>query len=117
MTVLDMVFKARMTAQQKAASDTDKTGYHASLFGHPTSPPGKKALTDLANKFSTDVKTEDALTSSNFTPALIDRRLSLLHYHGHVTFLEGDPKNHGLELDDRRFTLRDVFDLAPSPST
>ncbi|KAI4175384.1 MAG: hypothetical protein LQ346_008084, partial [Caloplaca aetnensis] len=43
--------------------------------------------------------------------------LSLLHYHGHVTFQEGDPTDHGLELDDRRFTLRDVFDLAPLPNS
>ena len=36
-----------------------------------------------------------------------------MHYHSHVTFNETDPLDHGLEPDDRRFNLREVFDLAP----
>lgn len=48
--------------------------------------------------------------------ALRDPTLSLIHYHGHVTFDENDPTEHGLELQDRRFTLRDIIDLAPLPN-
>ena len=66
---------------------------------------------------STEARIGAESTSSIFTTAITNSGLNLLHYHGHVTFLEGDPKDHGLELDDRRFNLRDVFDLAPLSSS
>ncbi|KAL8916571.1 MAG: hypothetical protein Q9208_008442 [Pyrenodesmia sp. 3 TL-2023] len=115
LTALNVAFKARRSTERKRASDS--TPFHASLFGDPPSQLGKKALASLAKRLSTEAQTGDALTSSNFATAMVNPGLSLLHYHGHVTFEEGDPKGHGLELDDRRFTLRDVFDLAPLPSS
>lgn len=48
---------------------------------------------------------------------MVNHQLSLFHYHDHVTFQEGDPKDHGLKLEDRRFNLRDVFDPAPLPNS
>ncbi|KAL8628236.1 hypothetical protein Q9189_006052 [Teloschistes chrysophthalmus] len=72
---------------------------------------GKKALRTLAKKFSTTAQTRDASTSSNLAAALLDPHLNLLHYYGYATFEEEAAKDHGLELDDRRFTLRDIFDL------
>lgn len=121
LTVLNVVFKARKAAEQQRAKTSSNTtnnnnSIHASLFGDPPSQPGKKALASLARKLHTTAQTGDASTSSNVSAALTDPALTLLHYHGHVTFQEGDPKDHGLELDDRRFTLRDIFDLAPLPS-
>ncbi|KAL8732427.1 MAG: hypothetical protein Q9181_003962 [Wetmoreana brouardii] len=112
LTVLNLVFKKRKALEEKKASaPTNIISFDASLFGDPPSQPGKKALKSLAQMFSTSAQTGDASTSSNLATALSNANLNLLHYHGHVTFQEGDPKDHGLELDDRRFTLRDVFNL------
>ncbi|KAL8726744.1 MAG: hypothetical protein Q9166_006539 [cf. Caloplaca sp. 2 TL-2023] len=116
LTVLNVLFKTRKAAEQTRASvPTTSTvkdvTFQARLFGDPPSQPGKKALLSLAKKFDTEAQIGDALTSSNLTTALLDPNLNLLHYHGHVTFQEGDPKDHGLELDDGRFSLRDVFNL------
>ena len=113
-TVLNVVFKARKAAERQEAFN--KGAFRASLFGDPPSQPGQKALALLAKKFSTEAQIGDASTSSNFAAAMIDPGMNLLHYHGHVTFQELDPKSHGLELDDRRFTFLDVFDLAPLPN-
>ena len=115
LTVLNVVFKARKASEQQEKFDS--RAFTASLFGGPPSPIGKKALTSLAKKLSTEARIGDESTSSNFITAITNPGLNLLHYHGHATFLEGDPKDHGLELDDRRFNLRDVFDLAPLPSS
>ena len=115
LTVLHVVFKARKAAEQ--AENFLKNPFQASLFGDPPSPVGKKALKSLAKRLSSEARIGDASTSSNFTTAILNPSLNLLHYHGHVTFHEGDPKEHGLELDDRRFTLRDVFELAPLSSS
>lgn len=114
-TVLNVVFKARRAAERRESFDNST--FKASLFGEPPSQPGQEALAFLAKQLSTEAQIGDASTSSNFAAAMIDPGLNLLHYHGHVTFQEGDPKSHGLELDDRRFTLRDVFDLAPLPNS
>ncbi|KAL8700752.1 MAG: hypothetical protein Q9201_005280 [Fulgogasparrea decipioides] len=112
LTVLNVVFKKRKAAEEKKISNHANTvSSDASLFGDPPSQPGKKALQSLAQIFSTPAQIGDASTSSNVTAALSNPNLSLFHYHGHATFQEGDPKDHGLELDDRRFTLRDVFNL------
>ena len=115
LTVLNVVFKARKASEQQKTFDSG--AFTASLFGNPPSPMGKKALKNLAKKLSTKARTGDESTSSNLRAAITNPELNLLHYHGHVTFLEGDPKDQGLELDDRRFNLRDVFDLAPLPSS
>ncbi|KAL8912475.1 MAG: hypothetical protein Q9172_007494, partial [Xanthocarpia lactea] len=108
LTVLKVVYQNRKAAEQRHAPNTN---YHAALFGDPPSPAGRKALKSLATKFNTEAQIGDASTSSNLLASLTNPSLNLLHYHGHVTFQEGDPKDHGLELDDRRFSLRDVFDL------
>ena len=115
LTVLDAVFKARKRAE--AGLSFEKQAFLAALFGDPPSQPGRKVLRTLAESFSTEAQIGDASTSSNFIEAIVKPELNLLHYHGHVTFREGDPKDHGLELDDRRFNLRDVFDLAPLPNS
>ena len=115
LTVLDVLFKARKCSELQETFNSRV--FTASLFGDPPSPIGRKALTSLAKKLSTEPRIGDESTSSNFTTAITNPALNLLHYHGHVTFLEGDPKDHGLELDDRRFNLRDVFDLAPLSSS
>ncbi|KAL8975237.1 MAG: hypothetical protein Q9197_000540 [Variospora fuerteventurae] len=115
LTALNVAYKARRSAEQLRQSE--RIPFHASLFGDPPTQPGKKALASLAQAFRTEAQIGDASTSSNLTSALREPRLTLLHYHGHVTFQEGDPKDHGLELDDRRFTLRDIFDLAPLPNS
>ena len=115
LTVLNVVFKARKASEQQGTFDSRP--FTASLFGDPPSPIGRKALASLAKKLSTEARIGDESNSSNFTTAITNPGLNLLHYHGHVTFLEGDPKDHGLELDDRRFNLRDVFDLAPLSSS
>ncbi|KAL8977465.1 MAG: hypothetical protein Q9205_006739, partial [Flavoplaca limonia] len=115
LTALNVAYKARKATEHQRTHD--KTPFRASLFGDPPSFPGKKVLSSLAKGFHTEAQTADASTSSNLSTALLDPALALLHYHGHVTFQEGDPKDHGLELDDRRFSLRDVFDLAPLPNS
>ncbi|KAL8777868.1 MAG: hypothetical protein Q9194_002315 [Teloschistes cf. exilis] len=115
-TVLNSAFKKRKAIEATQAPDPkDSLPFRASLLGDPPSQPGKKALRTLAQKFSTSAQTGDASTSFNLTAALLDPKLNLLHYHGHATFEEGAPKDHGLELDDRRFTLRDIFDLELDP--
>lgn len=115
LTALNVAYKARRSAEQ--LRQPERIPFHASLFGDPPTQPGKKALASLAKAFRSEAQTGDASTSLNLTSALREPRLTLLHYHGHVTFQEGDPQDHGLELDDRRFTLRDIFDLAPLPNS
>ncbi|KAL8859768.1 MAG: hypothetical protein Q9178_003883 [Gyalolechia marmorata] len=110
LTVLNVVYQNRKAAEQRQTAPPT-INYHAALFGDPPSQPGRKALNSLATKFHTEAQIGDASTSSNLLASLTDPSLNLLHYHGHVTFQEGDPKDHGLELYDRRFSLRDVFDL------
>ncbi|KAL8773761.1 MAG: hypothetical protein Q9209_001529 [Squamulea sp. 1 TL-2023] len=108
LTVPNVIYQNRKTAEQKKFPAAD---YRVALFGDPPSQLGRKVLQSLATKLQTKALIGDASTSSNLTAALMDPDLRLLHYHGHVTFQEGDPKDHGLELDDRRYSLRDVFDL------
>ncbi len=116
LTVLNVVYQNRKAAEHRQTAPTT-TQYQAALFGDPPSAAGRKALKSLATKFHTEAQIGDASTSSNLLASLTNPSLNLLHYHGHVTFQEGDPKDHGLELDDRRFSLRDVFDLELITST
>ena len=115
MTVLDLAFKARRKAEE--ARLLTNTPVKPSLFCDPPSQLGIKAYKSLATKLSVTPHTGDSFTSSNLVAAIKDPDLSLLHYHSHVTFKETDPLDQGLELDDRRFNLREVFDLAPVPAS
>lgn len=111
MTVLNVVFQNRKAYEQKSLDP-----YKAAIFGHPPSEQGLKTLASTAMKFSVKPYIHDSFTVLRFETALRDPSLNLIHYHGHVTFEENAPTDHGLELQDRRFTLRDVIDLAPLPS-
>ncbi len=115
MTVLDLAFKARRKAEE--ARLLANVAFKPSLFCDPPSQLGIKAYKSLAAKLSVTPHTSDAFTSSNLVNALKDPDLSLLHYHSHATFNEIDPLNQGLELDDRHFNMREVFDLAPVPAS
>ncbi|KAL8663598.1 MAG: hypothetical protein Q9202_003786 [Teloschistes flavicans] len=115
-TVLHSVFKKRKAVEQmQASAPKDPSSSRAFVLGDPPSQAGTKALRKVAQKFSTWVRNRDYSTSSNLTEALLDPSLNLLHYHGHAIFQEGNPKDHGLELGDRHFTLRDIFDLELDP--
>ena len=111
MTVLEVVFQARKAFEEESLASNRQP--KASLFGDPPSPLGKKALNSLAKKLSVKAHIGDAFTSSQFTAAVRDPDLNLFHYHGHVTFDETAPLDQGLEFDDRRFKVSEVFDLAP----
>ena len=111
MTVLSIAYKTRKRTEE--ARDLADVAFTPSLFCDPPSRVGTKAYKSLATSLSVDPYERDSFTSSNLVAAIKDPQLSLLHYHSHVTFKETDPLDHGLELDDRRFNLREVFDLAP----
>lgn len=111
MTVLNAVFQNRKAFEQKSLNP-----YKAAIFGDPPSQRGIEALGSTAKKFSIEPHTHDSFTVQRFETAMRDPSLSLIHYNGHVNFEENAPTDHGLMLQDRRFTLRDVIDLAPLPN-
>lgn len=111
MTVLNVAFQNRKAFEMKARSP-----YKAAIFGEPPSQRGIETLASTAKKFLVEPHVHDSFSASCFEAALRDPSLSLVHYHGHVSFEEKAPTDHGLELKDRRFTLRDVIDLSPLPN-
>ena len=115
MTVLNMAFQERKSSERRAF-ESDR-GFHAAVFADPPSDAGHTAVKKVAKTFSVEPNIRDSFTSSNFTRAILDPNLDLFHYHGHVAFEETSPTDHCLILDDRPVTLRDVFALAPTPSS
>lgn len=111
MTVLSLVFQTRKETEN--ASLHAHRPFRAAVFGDAPTAQGQKSLKNVAKRLSVEPHVRDAFTSSRFREAIRAPDLDLLHYHGHVTFEETSPKDQGLELEDRRFTLRDVFALAP----
>lgn len=121
LTVLDVVFKSR-----KARNEKDKTQAaekisssaqclpRAVLFGDPPSTEGRQALLDLSQQLSVKAHTvtDNDFTTSAFQSAINIPDLDLFHYHGHASFQEDEPLDQGLEFADKRYTLREVFDLS-----
>lgn len=115
MTVLNMAFQERKSSERRAR-EIDRP-FHAAVFADPPSEAGHTAVKKVAKTFSVKGHVRDSFTSSNLVRAILDPNLDLLHYHGHVAFEETRPTDHCLLLDDRAVTLRDVFALAPTPSS
>lgn len=115
MTVLNMAFQERKSSE-KRAPESDRP-FHAAVFADPPSDAGRTAVQKVARTFSVEPHVRDSFTSANFTRAILDPNLDLFHYHGHVAFEEISPTDHCLIFDDREVTLRDVFALAPTPSS
>lgn len=115
MTVLNMAFQERKSSERSALES--ERPFQAAVFADPPSDAGRQAVKKLARMFSIEPHVRDSFTSSNFARAILDPNLDLFHYHGHVAFEESSPTDHCLILDDRDVTLRDVFALAPTPSS
>lgn len=115
MTVLNMAFQERKSSERSARES--ERPFQAAVFADPPSDAGHTAVKKLAKTFSVEPHVRDSFTSSNFTRAIVDPNLDLFHYHGHVAFEENSLTDHCLIFDDRDVTLRDVFDLAPTPSS
>jgi CHAT domain-containing protein len=124
LTVLDVVFKSRKARNEKNETSSTKTisssaGFlpKATLFGDPPSSEGRQALLDLSQQLSLKAHTvtDNDFTTSAFQSAINTPGLDLFHYHGHASFEEAEPLDQGLEFDDRRYTLREVFDLSSQP--
>lgn len=111
LTVLNVVFQTRKELEQ--ISVRVNRPFRATVFGDAPTALGQKIVNTVAKRLSANPHVRDVFTSSRLQEAMRDPELDLLHYHGHVTFEETAPKDQGLELEDRRFTLRDVFALAP----
>jgi CHAT domain-containing protein len=126
LTVLDVVFKRRKARNEKNETFSSTTipssaGVHpkATLFGDPPSDEGRKALLDLSQQLSLKAHTVSGndVTTSAFQFAINTPGLDLFHYHGHASFEENEPLDQGLEFDDKRYTLREVFDLSAQPGS
>lgn len=115
MTVLNMAFQERKSSEIRARES--ERAFHAAVFANPPSETGQAAVKKVAKTFSIEPHVRDSFTSSNFTRAILNPNLDLFHYHGHVMFEETNPTDHCLIFDDRDVTLRDVFALAPTPSS
>ncbi|ERF75709.1 hypothetical protein EPUS_01539 [Endocarpon pusillum Z07020] len=121
LTVLDVVFKSRKAKIEKNKANAATTISasaeclpRAVLFGDPPSTEGRQALLDLSHQLSVKAHTvtDNDFTTSAFQSAINIPDLDLFHYHGHASFQEGEPLDQGLEFDDKRYTLREVFDLS-----
>ncbi|KAF7507528.1 hypothetical protein GJ744_010319 [Endocarpon pusillum] len=121
LTVLDVVFKSRKARNEKNKRHTATTESssaeclpRAVLFGDPPSTEGRQALLGLSQQLSVKAHTvtDNNFTTSAFQSAINISDLDLFHYHGHASFQEDEPLDQGLEFDDRRYTLREVFDLS-----
>ena len=99
-----------MTEKARGLSDVT---FKSSLFCDFPSKFGTKDYKALPASLSVNSHERVSLTSSNPVTAIRDLSLILLHYHNHNTFKETNPLDHGLDLDDCRFNLREVFDSAP----
>lgn len=121
MTVLNVIFGERKKYEEKTKNDGHRFDL-ALCLGNIPSTEGKASQDSLVQMFAAKgVKTEplrdDTFTSEQFKTAIRRPALDLLHYHGHATFDSMGPKDQGLEFNDRRLNLREVFELAPLPTS
>lgn len=120
MTVLKAVFQAR---KKNDETNHDRRFSICLCLGDVPSADGKASQDGLVQMFAAKGFRRKPLRGSTFNydqfkHAIQESALDLFHYHGHATFECTDPLEQGLEFNnDRRFNLREVFQLGPLPNS